>query len=72
MQLVSKAERQAHPWEAELDNKKASLKVNERKKEIFFISPSQWYGQQRSPLSQTPFWIFLLSDSEIIEDKMPG
>lgn len=29
MQLVSKAKRQAHPWEARLDNKKASLKVKE-------------------------------------------
>ena len=36
MQLVSKAERQTHPWEARLDNKKTSLKVKEGKKEIFF------------------------------------
>lgn len=37
MQLVSKAERQTHPWEAWLDNKEASLKVKTGKLRFFFL-----------------------------------
>lgn len=37
MQLVSKAERQTHPWEAWLDNKETSLKVKTGKLRFFFF-----------------------------------
>lgn len=52
MQLVSKAERQAHPWEARLDNKKASLKVKEGKRRFLSLFWLMW-STEEPPQSNT-------------------
>lgn len=51
MQLVSKAKRQAHPWEARLHNKKASLKVKEGERRFKKKNNKSWNDVSNSAAS---------------------